>query len=87
MQVTVDQARQHTPALEVDDPGPLAGELHHVMVVPDRREFAVRDRDGGGGRIGTIECREQAAMEDDVRSMDRCIHEDVSGNLAAVVSD
>ena len=66
VQVIVDQAGQHAPALEVDNPGPLAGERHHLMVAADRGEFAVRDRDRSGGRIGAVECREQAAMEDKV---------------------
>src|SRR5262249_2194722 len=30
-------------------------ELHHVIVVPDSREFAVRDRDGSSVWIGSIE--------------------------------
>ena len=66
VQVIVDQAGQHAPALEVDNLGLLAGELHHIIVAAHRGEFAVRDRDRSGGRIGAVECREQAAMEDKV---------------------
>ena len=54
VQVVVNQAGQDPSALEVDDPGPLAGELHHVIVAADRGEFAVRDRGGSGGRIGAV---------------------------------
>jgi hypothetical protein len=66
VQVIVDQARQYAAAPEVDNLGLFTGELHHVMVLPDCGEFAVRDRDRGGGRIGAVKCREQAAVEDEV---------------------
>src|SRR6266849_6108251 len=62
--MVVDQTGQHAPAFEVDNLGLLASELHHIIVAAYRGEFAIRDRDGSGGRIGAVECREQAAMKD-----------------------
>jgi hypothetical protein len=56
--MVVDQAGQHAPTLEVDNFGSLASEFHHIIVVAHRGEFAVRDRDGSGGRVGAVECRE-----------------------------
>jgi hypothetical protein len=66
VQVIVDEARQHAPALEVDDPGLLAGALHDLIVAADRAELPVGDRDRGGAWIGAVECREQAAMKDEI---------------------
>ena len=64
VQVIVDQAGKNAPALEVDNLGLPAGKLHHIIVAADCGEFAIRDRDGSGCRIGAVECRKQAAMED-----------------------
>ncbi len=64
VQMVVDQAGKNAPAFEVDNLGLLASKLHHIIVAAHRGEFAVRDRNGGGGRIGAVECRKQAAMQD-----------------------
>jgi hypothetical protein len=78
VQMIVDQARQHAPALEVDDPGPLACELHHFAIVPDGGESAVPDRDSACGGIGTIERRKQSTMQ--IRCRGRLGHECTFGD-------
>jgi len=75
VQVIIDQAGQDTSALEVDNLGLLAGKFHHVSVAAHRGEFTVRDRDGGGGWIGAVECREQAAMKDKFGCRVGAVHE------------
>ena len=67
--MVVDQARQHAPPVEVDDLGLRAGQRHHLAVGADGQEAAVRDRDGGGGRLRAVERREEAVMEDQVGGM------------------
>jgi hypothetical protein len=44
VQVRVDQARDHRAALQIDDARLWSGELAHVCRRPQRRDFAVTDR-------------------------------------------
>ena len=60
VEVVVDQARQHAPALEVDDLGRRTGQRHDLLVVADGEEAAVPDRDRARGRVRAVERREQA---------------------------
>jgi hypothetical protein len=75
VQVIVDQAGQHPPALEIDNLGLLAGKFHHVIVAAHCGEFTVRDRHRSGGRIGAVECGEQAAMKDKIGCRIGAVHE------------
>ncbi len=66
VEMVVDQARQGTPALEVDDLRRRAGELHHLLVVTDGGEDAFLYCHRAGGRIAAIERGEKAAVQDEI---------------------
>ena len=86
--MVVDEARQDTPALEIDDLGLRACQRHHLVVGTDREEAAIADRDGRGGGLRPRERREEAAMQDQIGGRCRLGHvrfsclESISGCVA-----
>ncbi len=84
VKMVVNQAGQHALTLQINEQRVFAGERHHLVVAPDRRELAVSDRDGACRRVGAIERCEQSAMQDEVRRESRCGgHNCASGSFAA----
>jgi hypothetical protein len=65
--MVVDQARQDTATLQVDEPGLRPRQRHNLFLASDVRESPVLDRDGARRRIRPIKRREHAAMQNDVR--------------------
>jgi hypothetical protein len=65
--VTVDQPRNDAPALEVDAPGVGPGQPHDLAFLAHRQETAVAHRDRLRLRPLTVERRNLAVEEDEIR--------------------
>src|SRR5271155_637336 len=55
------------------------------MIMPDRGELAVSDRNGARRRIGAVECRKQTAMKDQVGRGGWSCHDRISAFFYAIV--
>ncbi len=72
--MVVGQARQRRAAAEVDHLRRTARERHDLRVAADRDEAAVLDRDRGGDGVRTVERRDAAVVQDQIRLIISCTH-------------